>query len=516
MSDEEIQVLQNQLWAIANTVRDKHDMDMNELQVYILSFIFYKFLSEKMQTYGDSLLAANSIKYLDLKDAELQDIIKKDAAENNGFYIASEELFSNIVKKSKNNNIIIPDLHKAFSSIENSTTTDSKEDFGGLFSYADLSNGKLGKDPEARNAVIVEILTSLNKIDFRIEDKQTDVLGDAYEYLISNFAAGAGKKAGEFYTPQQISKVLAKIVTNGKQVIKSVYDPTCGSGSLLLAIEKEAKVNDYYGQEKLSTTYNLARMNMIMRGVNYANFNIQQGNTLENPCEEFLNLRFDAVVANPPFSSAWEANNLKLVDDRFSQYGKLAPKSKADYAFVQHMIYQLADNGTMAVVLPHGVLFRGGSERHIRKYLIGNKNYLDCVIGLPKNIFYSTSIPTCIMVFKKCRTSDKILFIDASREFEKRKNQNHLTDENINKIITTFEKRAEIDKYSHNASLKEIAENDYNLNIPRYVDSFEEEEIIDLEQTTKAIKALDLEMQKTDKEIADFCNELGIDSPFEV
>jgi len=307
---------------------------------------------------------------------------------------------------------------------------------------------------------------------------------------------------------------LAKIVTTGKSKLKSVYDPTCGSGSLLLRVAKEVDdVSNFYGQELNRTTYNLARMNMILHDIHYRKFDIKQEDTIEHP--QHIDERFEAVVANPPFSAHWSANPLHMSDDRFSQYGKLAPKSKADFAFVQHMIHQLDENGTMAIVLPHGVLFRGAAEGHIRKYLIEDKNYLDCVIGLPANIFYGTGIPTCILVFKKCREdSGNILFIDASNEFEKVKSQNYLTDENVAKVIDTYKSRETIDKYSYLAPLDEVKENDYNLNIPRYVDTFEEEEPVDLDAVSAELKAIDTQMLDTDNTIASFCDELGIAKPF--
>ena len=273
------------------------------------------------------------------------------------------------------------------------------------------------------------------------------------------------------------------------------------------------EVNNFYGQEMNRTTYNLARMNMILHGVHYRKFDIKQEDTLERPQHE--GMTFEAIVANPPFSAHWSANPLFSSDDRFSQYGKLAPSSKADFAFVQHMIHHLAENGSMALVLPHGALFRGGAEQHIRRYLIEEKNYLDAVIGLPANIFYGTSIPTCIMVFKKCREHpDDILFIDASNEFVKVKTQNVLRDEHIDKMIETFRKREELEKYSKKALLSDIASNDYNLNIPRYVDTFEVEEDIDIEAIANEIKALDTQMKETDKLIATFCKELNIETPF--
>ena len=278
----------------------------------------------------------------------------------------------------------------------------------------------------------------------------------------------------------------------------------------ILGQDKVKDVSNFYGQEMNRTTYNLARMNMILHGVHYRQFDIKQEDTLEHP-QHLNDMPFEAIVANPPFSANWSANPLFLNDDRFSQYGKLPPSSKADFAFVQHMIYHLAENGTMAIVLPHGVLFRGAAELHIRKYLIEQKNYLDAVIGLPANIFYGTSIPTCILVFKKCKEDpEHILFIDASKEFEKVKNQNMLREEHINKIVETFRNRTVIEKYSHLATLQEVADNDYNLNIPRYVDTFEAEEEIDIQAVMQEIKSLEAKRAELDKEIDVYFKELGL------
>ena len=283
---------------------------------------------------------------------------------------------------------------------------------------------------------------------------------------------------------------------------------------MLLRVAKEVKeVGNFYGQELNRTTYNLARMNMILHDVHYRKFDIRQEDTLERP--QHLNQRFEAIVANPPFSAQWSANPLFTGDPRFSEYGKLAPSSKADFAFVQHMIHHLAENGQMAIVLPHGVLFRGGAEGHIRKYIIEDLNYLDAVIGLPSNIFYGTSIPTCILVFKRCRENPRdVLFIDASAHFEKVKTQNVLRENHIEKIVNTYRKRLEEEKYSKKIALKEIADNDYNLNIPRYVDTFEAEEEIDINAIAKEIKTLDAEMTQIDKTITSFCKELKIETPF--
>ncbi|EHQ44313.1 type I restriction-modification system subunit M [Myroides odoratus] len=517
MSEEQKKILEQQLWNIANTLRGK--MNADEFRDYILGFIFYKYLAEKMEIYANSILQEDNIEFSSIDEnsavgKEYIDAIREEALETLGYFLKPSELFSEIAKRGSGgtNTFILEDLQKILTNIQLSTMgTQSEEDFDNLFEDMDLNSTKLGKTAEARNEIIVKVLVHLDEIDFKLEHTELDVLGDAYEYLIGQFASGAGKKAGEFYTPQEVSKILAKIVTTGKNRLKSVYDPTCGSGSLLLRVAREVKdVNNFYGQEMNRTTYNLARMNMILHGVHYLKFDIKQEDTLEHP-QHLNDMPFEAIVANPPFSANWSANPLFLSDDRFSQYGKLAPASKADFAFVQHMIYHLAENGTMAIVLPHGVLFRGAAELHIRKYLIEQKNYLEAVIGLPANIFYGTSIPTCILVFKKCKEDpNHILFIDASKDFEKVKNQNMLREEHIEKIVDTYRNRTVIEKYSHLATLEEVAENDYNLNIPRYVDTFEEEEEIDIHAVMKEIKSLEAKRAELDKEIDVYFKELGL------
>ncbi len=531
MSEDQKKQLEQQLWNIANTLRGK--MNADEFRDYILGFIFYKYLSEKMHVYADAILEQDGIKYENIDEntetgAEYLEAIREESLEKLGYFLKPSELFSEIAKRgnsdfsgidvacrvSANDSFILEDLQKILTNIEQSTMgTASEDDFDNLFEDLDLTSTKLGRTESAKNELIAKVLYHLDQIDFKLHETDSDVLGDAYEYLIGMFASGAGKKAGEFYTPQQVSKILAKIVTTGKSKLKSAYDPTCGSASLLLRLSKETEVSNYYGQEMNRTTYNLARMNMILHGVHYRQFDLRQEDTLEHP--QHLEHRFEAVVANPPFSANWSANPLFMSDDRFSQYGKLAPSSKADFAFVQHMIYQLADNGTMAVVLPHGALFRGGAELQIRKYLIEDRNYLDAVIGLPANIFYGTSIPTCILVFKKCRENpEDVLFIDASQYYEKVKTQNVLREEDVDRIVDTYRDRTETEKFSKRATLTEIAENDYNLNIPRYVDTFEAEEQIDIDQTAQELVVLDKVMAETDETIAGFCAELGIKTPF--
>lgn len=525
MTEAQKQRLESQLWKIANELRGK--MDADEFRDYILGFIFYKYLSEKQHLFANKLLETEDIKdYPLVTDEDDLEAIKEESLEKLGYFLKPEELFSAITKKGnikvdeddeeEVGNFILEDLQSILNAIEQSTMgNESEDDFNKLFEDIDLASTKLGRTPNARNKLIAKVLAHLDAIDFQLGQVNSDVLGDAYEYLIGQFASGAGKKAGEFYTPQQVSRVLAKIVTLGKTQIKNAYDPACGSGSLLLRIAKEADVGEFAGQELNRTTYNLARMNMILHDVHFSRFDIRQEDTLEEP--QHLEERFEAVVANPPFSAKWKSadNPLHETDDRYSQYGRLAPSSKADYAFVQHMIHQLADNGTAAVVLPHGVLFRGAAEGIIREYIIKDLNYLDAVIGLPPNLFYGTSIPACILVFKKCRVHDEdIFFIDASREFEKVGNQNALTDDHVEKIVQTYANRVNIERYAYLAPLSEVVENDYNLNIPRYVDMFEEEEPIDLAIVTSALQSLEEAMVETDASITGFTQELGIPSPF--
>lgn len=527
------QYLKQTLWNIANELRG--NMDADDFRDYILGFIFYKYLSRKMESYANLILEPDGLSYNTVethKDAEaLLEAIRYEALDKLGYFLKPSELFSELARRGNaggKNNFILGDLANVLTSIEQSTMgSESEDDFGNLFEDLDLTSSKLGKTEDAKNELIVKVLTHLEGIDFDLENSDSDILGDAYEYLIGQFASGAGKKAGEFYTPQQVSKVLAKLVTTNKTKLKSVYDPTCGSGSLLLRVAKEVKeVGAFYGQESNPTTYNLCRMNIIMHNVHYKRFDIYNEDTLVNPSPNHIDQRFEAIVANPPFSANWSASPLFMSDDRFSAYGKLAPKSKADFAFVQHMVHQLDENGTMACVLPHGVLFRGAAEGHIRKFLIKDKNYLDAVIGLPANIFFGTSIPTCILVLKKDRNtnaerSKNILFIDASQHFEKVKTQNVLQEEHIEQIVNTYRTyangnftEATIDKYSHVATLAEVKENDYNLNIPRYVDTFEEEEPIDLSKVVAELKEIAAESRSTDAIITDFCKQLNIETPF--
>lgn len=519
METQEIQAkqqaeLHTQLWAMANDLRG--NMDASEFKNYILGLIFYRYLSDKLLKFINKELEDDNISFESAWNDEdyRNDIVEilTDEEGGLGYIIKPENLWTTLINKIERQEFDISMLANAVNELSESTLDrSSQRDFENLFDDMDLNASKLGKSETDRSKLIATVMLKINDINFHYEDAEIDVLGDAYEYLIGQFAASAGKKAGEFYTPQQVSKLIAKLVTIGKTKLKNVYDPTCGSGSLLLRVAKEAEVVSFYGQEKVSTTYNLARMNMLLHGVRFNHFDIENNDTLEYPCERHMEIGgFDAVVANPPYSAKWSADPKFLDDERFSACGKLAPKSKADYAFIEHMLYLLDDAGTMAVVLPHGVLFRGAAEGVIRKYLIEEKNWLDAVIGLPANLFFGTSIPTCILVFKKCKTHDNVFFIDASKEFESGKNQNRLTDANIEKILNTYIKREDVEKYAHCASLDEIKENDYNLNIPRYVDTFEEEEEIDIHAVMKEIKELEAKRAELDKEINVYLKELGL------
>ncbi len=520
------QKLEATLWDIANTLRGK--MSADDFRDYILGFIFFKYLSEKMEIYADEILHPDGITYDQIKPSTKDrkaylKAVSELSVEHLGYFLEPEELFKNIVPTGEEAEgadapFILDKLTAVLRHISDSTRGhESEDDFANLFEDLDLTSSKLGKGEKDKNNLVVKVLRKLATVDFELNDPAHDVLGDAYEYLIAQFASGAGKKAGEFYSPQEVSTVLARIVTMGKQRLKSAYDPTCGSGSLLLRVKRETPngVGMLYGQEMNPTTFNLCRMNMIMHDVHYRQFDVRNEDTLERP--QHLEHRFEAIVANPPFSAEWNAGPTKSTDDRFSAPGKLAPKTKADFAFLLHMLHHLEDGGTLACVLPHGVLFRGAAEAHIREYLIRDLNVLDAVIGLPAQIFYGTGIPTSIVVLKRGRKDrDNILFIDASGEgnYEKVKTQNKLRPADVDRIVSTYRERTAQPKYSHVAKLDELKTNGYNLNIPRYVDTFEAEEAVDLKAVAKELQALEQGMNETDADLAKYCKELGIEMPF--
>ena len=502
----------NKLWAMANALRG--NMEAYEFKNYILGMIFYYYLSDRTEKYMANLLKDDNISYNDAwKDEEYKEAVIEESLRDLGFVIEPQFLFCNLVTMVENRAFDIEFLQKAINSLMESTIgNESQQDFEGLFSDMQLDSTKLGHTVKDRSVVMSKIIASLDEINFSVEDTKIDVLGNAYEYLIGQFAATAGKKAGEFYTPSGPAELLCRL---GLTDVKAAADPTCGSGSLLLRLKNYANVRSYYGQELTSTTYNLARMNMILRGIPYTNFSIYNGDTLEK--DYFGEMRFRVQVANPPYSAKWSADDKFNEDDRFSQYGKLAPKSKADFAFVQHMVYHMDEDGRAVVLLPHGVLFRGAAEETIRKYLIEKMNFLDAVIGLPANLFFGTGIPVCVLVLKKDRGSntDNILFIDASKDFEAGKNQNILRGQDIDKIVDAYVNREDVEKYAHVASMEEIANNEFNLNIPRYVDTFEKEPEIDLKAVSAEIRSLQKEIKDINTELKPYFEELGLDFPFD-
>lgn len=523
-----IQSITNKLWAMANELRGT--MDASEYKNYILAFMFYRYLSEHQEEY---LLKNNVIDVIEgesineaynsqVDESELEDYLQ-DISASLGYAIAPKDTWQSLINKINDSQVIPSDYQTIFDNFNKNAELNKEavKDFRGVFNDINLGDSRLGNSTNERAKSLNNIVKLVDSIEYKGEDGK-DILGEIYEYLIGQFAASAGKKGGEFYTPHQVSKILAKVVTEGVEKcdeLFSVYDPTMGSGSLLLTVGQELPEGTpmkYFGQELNTTTYNLARMNLMMHGVSYNNIVLNNADTLESDWPDGPDGKgidhprsFDAVVANPPYSAKWDNDETKLKDPRFSEYGKLAPASKADYAFILHSIYHLNKNGTMAIVLPHGVLFRGAAEGKIRETLIG-KNYLDTIIGLPANLFYGTSIPTVILVLKKNREKKDILFIDASNDFEKNKNQNNLRDEDIDKIIKTYKERKDVEKYAHLASIEEIRENDFNLNIPRYVDTFEEEEPIDLEEVNKLLEQDNKEIAELEAKINEQLKILGV------
>ena len=512
----------SKLWEMANKLRGT--MDASEYKNYILPFMFYRYLSENQDEY----LKDNHLEdFYEVVDVEEREEYLEEISKGIGYAISPDYVWEKIVAKIENHKIKASDFQDMFDSFNTNAKRNpmAEDDFANVFSDVNLGDTRLGSSTNERAKALNDIVLMINEFNFK-DNSGHDILGDVYEYLIGQFAANAGKKSGEFYTPHEVSQILAKIVTLEKEKEQKgqfhVYDPTMGSGSLLLTVQKELPNGeeegsvDFYGQELNATTYNLARMNLMMHGVNYRNMNLRRADTLDAdwPFAQKdgiqIPLKFDAVVANPPYSQNWDIKSIdREKDTRFKGYG-VAPAFKADYAFVLHGLYHLAKTGTMAIVLPHGVLFRGASEGKIRKNII-DENLLDAVIGLPANLFYGTSIPTCVLVFKgrEARGENKdILFIDASNDFEKGKNQNKLSPANIDKIIEAIRERKSIEKYAHVASLDEIKENDYNLNIPRYVDTFEEEEVIPLDAVALELQEVKADIEKSTQDLFELVGSL--------
>lgn len=485
------------LWSGADILRSK--MDANEYKDYLLGIVFYKYLSDIFLIKVYDLIYDEKPKnlkaaldaYKEALEDESAEELKEQIKSECHYLIEPQLTYTCFADAARNNAFNRELLQKAFNNIEQSDPL-----FADLFTDIDLYSNRLGNGDQKQSDTISSLVKEIDKADLLNSDEE--ILGNAYEYLIGQFASETGKKAGEFYTPQAVSKILTKIAIAGQENKKglSVYDPCMGSGSLLLNAKKyatEPGYIKYYGQELNTSTYNLARMNMFLHGITPENQVLRNGDTLDGDWPTGEETDFNMVLMNPPYSAKWSATAGFLQDERFSDYGVLAPKSKADYAFLLHGLYHLKSNGTMAIVLPHGVLFRGAAEGKIREKLLRAGN-IYAVIGLPANLFYNTSIPTCIIVLKKHRDGRDVLFIDASKKFDKGKKQNAMTDEHIEAVMELYSKRETVEKESYLASFEDIEKNDFNLNIPRYVDNFEKEEEVD-------INALLTQMDQTDKEL---------------
>ena len=490
--------LQSQIWKIANEVRGS--VDGWDFKQYVLGTLFYRFISENFSNYIEG--GDESVHYAELDDKIITKEIIDDAIKTKGYFIYPSQLFSNIAKNANTNESLNTDLKAIFDAIENSASGyPSEKDIKGLFADFDTTSNRLGNTVKDKNTRLAAVIKGVEGLDFgNFEDNQIDLFGDAYEYLISNYAANAGKSGGEFFTPQSVSKLIAKLATHGQTTINKIYDPAAGSGSLLLQAKKQFDNHviqeGFYGQEINHTTYNLARMNMFLHNVNYDKFNIALGNTLTNP--QFGDEKpFDAIVSNPPYSINWIGSDdpTLINDDRFAPAGVLAPKSKADFAFVLHCLSYLSGKGRAAIVCFPGIFYRGGAEQKIRKYLVDN-NFVETVIPLAPNLFYGTSIAVNILVLSKHKTETNIQFIDASGEefYKKEMNNNILLQEHIDAIMQLFDSKEEKEYVSKNIDNEKIAEGNYDLSVSSYVDKKDTREVIDID-------VLNAEIKKTVKNI---------------
>lgn len=487
--EQERDELHRAIWQIANDLRGS--VDGWDFKAYVLGMLFYRFISENLTSHINKAeweTGNENFDYAKISDEEAE-FGRKDTVAEKGFYILPSELFQNVQKNAESNRNLNVQLHGIFKDIESSANgTDSEDDLKGLFDDVEVNSNKLGGTVEQRNKQLVKILNAIADLSLGdYKENNIDAFGDAYEFLMTMYASNAGKSGGEFFTPQEVSELLAEITVVGKKQVNKVYDPACGSGSLLLkfakVLGKENVRQGFYGQEVNITTYNLCRINMFLHDINFEKFNIGHGDTLTDPMH-WDDEPFDAIVSNPPYSIKWEgdANPLLINDPRFSPAGVLAPKSKADLAFTMHMLSWLATSGTAAIVEFPGVLYRGGAEQKIRKYLIDN-NYVDAVIQLPPDLFFGTSIATCIIVLKKSKKDNATLFIDASTEFVRGGNKNKLSDTNRKKILDAFIDRTDKDHFAKLVKNSDIADNDYNIAVSSY---------IELENTTVATDIVEL------------------------
>lgn len=515
--EQERAELHRAIWKIANDLRGS--VDGWDFKQYVLGILFYRYISENLASYinADEREAGNvDFDYTKISDAEAE-YIRDDIVSTKGFFILPSNLFCNVRERSCKDENLNETLELALKSIEESAKgTESEEDMKGLFDDLDVNSNKLGSSVTKRNEHLAQIMDGVGEMKLGdYQDNTIDAFGDAYEFLMSMYASNAGKSGGEFYTPQEVSELLARITVLGKTSVNKVYDPACGSGSLLLKfakiLGKENVHEGFYGQEINITTYNLCRINMFLHDINYDKFNIALGDTLTDPQHE-LDEPFEAIVSNPPYSIKWEGddNPVLINDARFSPAGVLAPKSKADLAFIMHSLSWLASNGTAAIVCFPGIMYRGGAEQKIRKYLVDN-NFVDAVIQLPDNLFYGTSIATCIMVLKKSKSDNSVLFIDASKECVKVTNSNKLTQDNIDKILAWYSKREDVEHLVRLVAKTEIAEQNYNLSVSTYVEPEDTREKIDIKALNAELKAVvekeNLLRAEIDKIIAEIENE---------
>ena len=516
--EQERAELHRTIWSIANDLRGS--VDGWDFKQYVLGMLFYRYISENMTVYinrGEWETGNKDFDYAKISDIEAEQA-REDLVKTKGFFILPSELFENVRAKAKDDENLNETLERIFSNIEASAQgTDSEDDFKGLFDDIDVNSNKLGSSVAKRNEKMVKLLNSIAEMKLGdYKDNTIDAFGDAYEYLMGMYASNAGKSGGEYYTPQEVSELLTRIALVGKTEVNKVYDPACGSGSLLLKFAKilgKDKVRlGFYGQEINITTYNLCRINMFLHDIDYDKFDIGLGDTLTDPLH-WDDEPFEAIVSNPPYSINWKGDSdpILINDPRFSPAGVLAPKSKADLAFIMHSLSWLATNGTAAIVCFPGVMYRGGAEKKIRQYLIDN-NYVDCVIQLPSNLFYGTSIATCIMVLKKSKPENSTLFIDASNEFVKVTNNNKLTQDNIDRIIDAFRTREDIEHFSRLVPNSEIEEQDYNLSVSTYVEQKDTREVIDITKLNAEIEEIVAREQVLRDEIARIIAEIEADA----
>jgi len=484
--------LQSQIWRIANDVRGS--VDGWDFKQYVLGTLFYRFISENFSSYIEA--GDESIKYSELSDDIITTEIKDDAIKTKGYFIYPSQLFSNIAKTAKTNESLNTDLAAIFSAIESSANGYPAElDIKGLFADFDITSNRLGNTVKDKNSRLANVIKGVEGLNFgKFEENHIDLFGDAYEFLISNYAANAGKSGGEFFTPQSVSRLIAQLAIHKQTTINKIYDPAAGSGSLLLQAKKHFDAHiledGFYGQEINHTTYNLARMNMFLHNINYDKFNIALGNTLLDP--HFGDEKpFDAIVSNPPYSVKWVGSDdpTLINDERFAPAGVLAPKSKADFAFVLHSLSYLSSKGRAAIVCFPGIFYRGGAEEKIRKYLIDN-NFVETVFSLAPNLFYGTSIAVYILVLSKHKNDNKVQFIDASGEdfYKKGKNNNILTDEHIEQIMKMFDSKEDVDHVAKSVDYDAIVQNNYNLSVSSYIETKETREVIDINKLNAEIK----------------------------